>query len=139
MCSRASKNLAELSQRTNKVKVTSVKLTFLWLSRVSCSLSLLANFSDVGFLRRPCLQCMPSYRHRLHECAGVSLLRSLVQLMEGCVKLPSNDRSTSRNSARVASSSRHSSKASTTMKTFERVRISDMRTSLSWSSVGRAD
>ena len=67
-----------------------MKLTFLWCSRLSCSLSLLAYFSNVAVPRRSCLQCIPSYRHPLHRCAGVSLLWSLIQLMEGCVKLPSS-------------------------------------------------
>src|SRR5271170_3684531 len=102
MCSRASKNLAKLSEHTNRIKVMSVKLTSLWHSRLSCSVSLLANFSDVGVLRRSYFQYIPSYHHPLHECAGVSFLRSLVQLMEGCVKLPSSSPAEVRTEAPLA-------------------------------------
>src|ERR1700722_14185975 len=87
ICNRASKNLDELSERANKSKVTSVRLTSLWRSRLSCSLSHLAIFPDVGVLTRSDLRRISLYRHPSREYASILLLRSSVQSRGDPVKL----------------------------------------------------
>src|SRR5271170_7090364 len=142
MCSRASKNLAELlkhKQRQGDISETYIPLAFSSILFTIASCKFFKCRGPKAILPSMYTLISSSFARMCRRFAPSKSRPIDGKLREVTIKLTcrGNDRSTSSNSVRVSPSSRHSSQASTTMKTFDRVRISDVKTSLSWSSVGQ--